>query len=188
MIPLPKPKVPYTYEAYRLLPDDGRRWELIEGRFYVTPAPTSFHQTVSRRLQYELMTQLERKGLAYVFDAPIDVIFHDHTVVQPDLAVVAAENRRFVSERGIDGQPDLVVEILSPSTRDRDRILKMMVYAEQGVPEYWVVDTDRACIEVYVRGDDGIYALHQRAGRADTVRSVRFPEVAIPLAPIFEPL
>src|SRR5689334_1183493 len=88
---------PFTYEDYCRLPDDGQRYELIDGEFYVTPAPTSMHQTVSRRLQHRLMLQLEDPGLAVVFDAPFDVILANTTVVQPDLCVIKTERKGMIA-------------------------------------------------------------------------------------------
>lgn len=121
--------VRYTYAEYECIPTDARRWELIDGDLYVNPVPLTFHQVVSRRLQYALMTQLEQPGIADTFDAPVDVILSDHDVVQPDLVIIAADRRNIVSQRGIDGRPDIVVEILSPSNRAHDRVLKRATYA-----------------------------------------------------------
>jgi len=126
----------FTYREYALLPDDGRRHELIEGDFYVTPAPATMHQTVSRRLSHALMFQLEDTGLALVFNAPCDVILDENTVAQPDLAIVRMTRRELVSKRGIEGPPNVVVEILSPSPKGQDELLKKAVYARFNVPEY----------------------------------------------------
>jgi Uma2 family endonuclease len=75
--------ISFTYDEYCLLPNDGKRYEIIDGELYVSPAPSPFHQTVSRRLQYVLMTQLEQSGIALVFNAPCDLLFEHKTVVQP---------------------------------------------------------------------------------------------------------
>jgi Uma2 family endonuclease len=179
--------VPYTYRDYLCLPDDGRRYELIDGDLFVSPAPTPFHQTVSRRLQYALMTALEQTGIAFVFNAPCDVLLADTTVVQPDLAIVRQDHRDIVTGRALEGAPALVVEILSPSTRDRDLYLKRDAYARFGVAEYWVVDPDRGFVEVYSL-EDGAYAGPRRYDRASTLESPAFPEVSIPLNAIFRPI
>src|SRR5438874_13805058 len=81
---------PLTYDEYRLLPEDGKRYELMEGDLFVSPAPSPRHQTVSRRLQFALMQALETPGLAQIFDAPVDLILEPTSVVQPDLVVVSA--------------------------------------------------------------------------------------------------
>ena len=99
-------RVPFTYEDYAAIPNDGRRWELIDGEFEVNPAPSPRHQTVSRRLQFELMRVLEEPGLALVFNAPVDLILSDQQVLQPDLVILRAERARLVTERGIEGTPD----------------------------------------------------------------------------------
>jgi Uma2 family endonuclease len=105
----PRPRTPYTYREYALLPEDTRRWELIDGDFFVSPSPGSRHQTVSRRLQYAFMTQLEATGVAEVFNAPMDVFLADADVVQPDIVVV--RDSAIVTERAIEGIPDLVVHL-----------------------------------------------------------------------------
>jgi Uma2 family endonuclease len=176
----------FTYQEYALLPDDGRRHELIEGDFYGTPAPSSFHQTVSRRLQHRLMTQLEDTGVAVVFNAPWDVILADTTVVQPDIALVRASRKSAISSRGMEGPPDVVVEILSLSSRGIDDELKKATYARFGVREYWIVEPDLGFVSVF-RSDGGPYRLHVRYDRASTLTSVEFAEISVPLAPIFEP-
>ncbi len=94
----------------------------------MNPAPTTIHQRVSRRLQQVLMQQLEEPGIAEVFDAPTDVILSETSVVQPDLAVVRIA-RKAASERGIEGPPDVVVEILSPGNSGHDELFKKMLYA-----------------------------------------------------------
>lgn len=180
-------EVPFTYREYALLPDDGRRHELIEGDFYVTPAPTPMHQTVSRRLQHALMTQLEDTGVAFVFDAPIDVILSETTVVQPDLAIVRRARREVISKRGIEGPPDIVAEILSPSSRGQDEFLKKTVYARFGIPEYWLVDTEHGFITIF-RAEASAYRVRQRLDRASTLTSAELGEISIPLAPIFREL
>lgn len=177
-------KIPLTWAEYRGLPDDGRRYELIEGDLFVTPAPASFHQTVSRRLQHAMMTQLEDTGIAEVFDAPIDVHLSETSIVQPDLALVRLARTGVVSRRGIEGAPDLIVEILSPGTADRDRYLKRALYARHSVPEYWIVESERGGIELHRVTPSG-YELTRRFDRASTLTSPEFPELSIPLEPIF---
>ncbi len=107
------------YSDYAGIPDDGKRYELLEGDLYVTPAPSPRHQWISKKLQRMLEAYFDARALGRVFDAPIDVILTPHDVVQPDLVLVTDEHQ--ISDRGIEGPPALVVEIFSPSTRDRDR-------------------------------------------------------------------
>lgn len=134
--------VKLTYEEYRHFPDDGRRHEIIDGVHYVSPSPSAAHQSASRHIQFALYEQLEKPGKALVFDAPMDLELASTDVVQPDLIVVLAEHRSIVVPSRIRGVPDLVVEILSPSTREIDRSLKLRLYEQHRVPEYWVVDVE----------------------------------------------
>ena len=179
--------VPYTYQEYCYLPNDGRRYEIIEGELYVTPSPSSMHQTVSRRLQYALMTQLELPGIAYIFDAPFDIILAETSVVEPDLVIIRKSRRDSISKRGFEGPPDVAVEILSSSTRGNDIFLKKAAYARAGISEYWIVDPDLGHVEVFRLKESG-YDQGVLFDRSATLTSPSFPEVAIPLVPIFEPL
>jgi len=176
--------VPLTYEDYAALPSDGRRWELIDGDLEVNPAPSPRHQTVSRRLQFELMRTLEEPGLALIFDAPVDVILSEHDVVQPDLVILSAARSHLVTERGIEGTPDIVVEILSPGTRVLDRRVKKATYARFAVPEYWLVDPVGGHIELYRLGTEQ-YVLERRFDRASRLTTPSFEEVDVDLARVF---
>ncbi len=186
MQPIRPVVVPYTYAEYAALPSDGRRWELIDGDFEVNPAPAPRHQTVSRRLQFELMKQLEETGIASVFDAPIDVILSETDVLQPDLAIVRTGRMHFVTDRGIEGPPDIVVEILSPSSRVMDRRVKPRTYARYAVPEYWIVDGELGLVEIHRLGAEG-YVLEMRFDRASTLVTPSFPEVKLDLSHVFRP-
>jgi len=187
MLPQPAPpQVRLTYEDYQYLPSDGRRYELVEGELCVTPAPDPFHQTVSRRLQHALMAQLEDNGVAFVFNAPVDVILSETTVLEPDLVILRQSRKELISKRGIEGPPDVVVEILSPASRGQDRHLKRSTYAQYGIGEYWIVDPDIGLIEVHVLEGRG-YKLAARFDRASTLSSAAFDEIAVPLASVFRP-
>lgn len=173
-----------TIREYRLLPEDGRRWELVEGEFVMTPVPSTTHQKVSRMLQYQLITQLELTGLADVIDAPCDVVFDELNVVQPDLVIVARARASIITERAVEGSPDVLVEILSPSSGDRDRYLKRRLYARFGVREYWIVDPVRGLVEAYRLADDG-YELRARYDRASVLRCPDFPDLDVQLVSVF---
>lgn len=177
---------PFTYREYCLLPEDGKRHELIEGDFFVTPAPSPRHQTVSRRLQYLLMQALEEPGHAQVFDAPVDLLLHDESVVQPDLVVVSTARTSLITARGIEGVPDLVVEILSPSTGDRDLQLKRRVYERFGIPEYWVVDPVSCFVTVWTL-ENGRYEQRAYLDRASTLTWPDYPELSVDLSRVFRP-
>ena len=182
---VPRKPEPFTYREYLLLPDDGRRHELIEGDFYVTPSPGTLHQTVSRRLQQLLMQQLEDTGIAQVFNAPMDVLLDDTTCLQPDIVVVRSGRVDLIQEANIRGVPDLVVEILSPSHPGNDRFLKRGVYARFKIPEYWIVEPSNGFVTVLRSSEPGRYDLEARFDRASTLTSEEFPELAVPLPRVF---
>ncbi|MFA7484316.1 MAG: Uma2 family endonuclease [Vulcanimicrobiota bacterium] len=148
----------WTYEDYLQLPDDRNRYEIIHGRLYVSPPPRTFHQTVSRRIQF-LLYRLEQEKKGFIFNAPVGLMIPGGTPVEPDLVYLRTEQRQFIEERYINGPPHLVVEILSPSTASRDRTLKLNLYAQARVPHYWIVDPDACTLEVYhLKGDH--YLVH----------------------------
>jgi Uma2 family endonuclease len=150
------------YREYCCFPDDGRRHEVIDGDHHMTPAPSTSHQTVSKRLQYQLYTQIELAGLGLVFSAPVDVQLAEHDIVQPDLIVVLEDRTRIITPTKINGVPDLVVEILSPSTAANDTSLKMRLYERTGVAEYWIADPDNQRLDQY-QLVDGVYRLAEPA-------------------------
>lgn len=146
----PAPPAKLGYAEYCLYPDDGRRHEIIDGAHYVNPAPSTYHQTVSRRLQYQLYTQIELSGRGVVYNAPVDVQLTDHDIVQPDLVVVIAPRIQMITPTKIKGVPDLLVEILSPSTASHDATLKKHLYERVGVSEYWIADPDNHMLSQFV--------------------------------------
>jgi Uma2 family endonuclease len=135
------------YEDYAGIPPDGKRYELLEGDLYVTPAPSPLHQWVSKRLQRQLEEHFEARGLGRVYNTPVDVILTHHDVVQPDLVVVT--DLRQVSGRGIEGPPALLVEVLSPTTAAQDRGAKSRRYAALGVPHLWLLEPESRRLECY---------------------------------------
>jgi Uma2 family endonuclease len=145
----------WTYEEFAQLPDDGNRYEVIAGELYVTPAPTTLHQKVVVRIVHALEQFVEQHGLGEVFVGPIDVLFEEGNYLAPDLVFVRKDRVEIVSDRGLEGAPDLVVEVLSPGTAKRDRGIKRERYRHFGVREYWVVDPDARRIEISRVTDDG---------------------------------
>ena len=138
----------YTVEDYLAIPDEYPRYELLEGELVEMVSPTSRHQIVSRRLFKILDAYCDAKDLGEVFYAPLDVLLARQVVVQPDiLFIVKARTAKLIGER-ITGAPDLVIEILSPTSSTRDLNQKRKLYARYGVPEYWIVDPDDQTIEV----------------------------------------
>lgn len=139
-----------TWDDVQQLPDDGNRYEAIGGELYVTPAPSVRHQTVSFRLQREIARLLVDPGHGRLWYAPLGVHFPDtREGVQPDLLFVSNARRGIVAPDEIKGAPDLVVEILSPTTAGRDTGIKRALYERQGVVEYWIVDPEREAVDVW---------------------------------------
>jgi Uma2 family endonuclease len=175
-----------TYDDYCALPEDGKRYQILEGDLYVTPAPSWTHQRVLRNLEHLLANHVRGHKLGATYFAPIDVILARDTVVQPDLVFVAGERRAVMTERGVEGSPDLAVEILSPGTRRLDRTVKMRVYARFAVQECWIVDPEAQTFEIF-RLTGGAYVLAQAASDHETASSELFPGLTIALDEIFAP-
>jgi len=140
----------WTYAEYCKIPADRYRHELIDGRHYVNPAPSPYHQQVAGRLFYQLMDRIEIPGVGLVFVAPIDVHLGRGSLVQPDIVVLRTRNLSIVGDKKLTGVPDLLVEVLSPSNRSYDRRTKRDRYERSGVREYWIVDPEARCIEQLV--------------------------------------
>jgi Uma2 family endonuclease len=151
---IPKGKIVLTYEDYVLLPNDRNRYEILEGELSVTPAPGTQHQRVSANLFKLLSRHIDERNLGKLFYAPIDLILDPTTILQPDLLFVFTARQHIITERAVEGVPDLVAEILSPTTSRTDRVTKAQIYARHSVPAYWIVDPDRENIEIYLLEGD----------------------------------
>ena len=143
-----------TYQDYLELPNDGRRYEIVDGELTVTPAPGRRHQGALVRLASELHGHVSALRLGKIYVAPFDVILAETAIVQPDIIFVANDRQSILSDRGVEGAPTLVIEILSSSTARSDRGAKRQLYARYGVPWYWLVDPDRRAIEMYRHAGD----------------------------------
>jgi Uma2 family endonuclease len=170
------------YSDLVVTPDDGKRYELARGVLIVTPSPKPLHQRVSKRLLRLLMDHFETRSLGEVFDAPTDLILTAHDVFVPDLLVVADPSH--VTERGIEGPPLLVVEILSPSTAKQDRFLKPQRYAELGVAHYWIVDPEEQRIECYRRAGNAFQLVVHGEGTS-TLTHPDWDELTVDLAALW---
>lgn len=173
----------WTYEKYRDLPDDGNRYEVLEGLLRVTPAPSSYHQMLSRRIQF-LFYELERAGQGQIFDAPIDLLIPGATPAQPDLVYLLPEQERFVTRRGIEGVPELIVEILSPSTATRDKTEKLNIYRKAGVHRYLLVDIRSRTLQI-LRLDGETYRVEASLGPEESW-SLRDYGVTLNMSELFE--
>ena len=146
--PMALPQI--TWQDLQQLPDDGKRYEAIEGDLYVTPAPSIRHQRISMRLVLALDELLVQPGHGELFHAPVGVEFPaTEEGVQPDVVFVSKARRGILAEKWMMGPPDVVIEILSPGTARRDRGIKLRLYERQRVPEYWVVDPENDAIDVW---------------------------------------
>jgi Uma2 family endonuclease len=159
-----------TYDEYCLLPEDRNQYELFDGELVMTPSPTRNHQKIAGRLYARLLDHVEKNGLGEAYIAPLDAIFDPYTVLQPDILFVSKERQAEVEKERIEGVPDLVVEVLSPSTFHKDLRRKMAVYSRFGVQEYWVVDPEMKAIELYCQGKEGL-ELARRFSAAETFES-----------------
>jgi Uma2 family endonuclease len=141
-------KTAFTYEDYARLPE-GSPYQLIGGELVMTPSPTPYHQQISRRIELALVKFVETKDAGEVLDAPLDVHLSGAETYQPDIIFIAKERANIIGEKKIEAAPDLVVEILSPSTAYYDLRHKMRVYEATGVKEYWIVDPMEKTVEVF---------------------------------------
>ena len=173
---------PLTYDDLQDMPQDGQRYEIIDGELIVTTAAVPKHQIVSHRLAVACDRGIVEPGIGQVFEAPLDVRLSAHDTVQPDLLAIRRERLHIVGEKSIEGAPDLVVEILSPSTRGYDQVRKAALYTRSGVPEFWIVDPDRRRVTVFALANGRYEEVPQEAGR---VRSIVFPELTVELDWLF---
>ena len=150
----PNPKTKLTYEDYAKTPED-ERYELLDGELIKLTTPNIPHQSVRAQLGVRLFFFVQERDLGQVFFVPFDVVLSDTDVVQPDLIFVSREREHIITHANIQGAPDLVVEILSPSTAERDRTVKRRLYAEHGVKEYWQVEPEAETVTVLLLRDGG---------------------------------
>ncbi|HWP23656.1 MAG TPA: Uma2 family endonuclease [Candidatus Binatia bacterium] len=152
---IPEGRIVLTYEDYVQLPNDGKRYEILEGELSVTPAPSTKHQIASVNLTVLLSNHVRVKDLGRIFCAPVDLILEPTSVLQPDLLFVSKARQHIITERAVEGVPDLVIEILSPTTVRIDRVTKAQIYARHQVPVYWIVDAEQESVETYLLSEDG---------------------------------
>ena len=176
----------YTYQDYLTLPEEpGFRYEVLEGQLIKEPSPNLLHQRISRELGFILISyfrQVDPQG--EIFDAPLDVTFQDITVVQPDILYVNGNQLEIMKKTRIDGAPTLTVEIISDSSRRKDRVQKLRIYQKAGVPHYWLVNPQDKTFECFVL-KDSVYSLVVIATDDNVLDHPDFPGLAIPLAELW---
>lgn len=169
-----------TYRDYLLLPDDGKRYEILDGDLYMTPAPVPRHQLIAIRLAHLMMTYLDSHPIGTLLTAPCDVLFSETDIAQPDLLFIRKGGAAQIAEKNIQGPPDLVVEILSPGTAARDRELKRKRYEHFQVSEYWLVDPTLNTVEI-LRLESSRYRHVHLVQQSDHLTSPLFPDLTIQL-------
>jgi Uma2 family endonuclease len=176
---------PLTKYDYWVLPEAGPRYQLINGNLFMARAPNRFHQDISRTIQFEMMKYLEVQPVGIVYDAPFDVVLTEINVFPPDLAFFSERRRRFLTDKGAEGAPDLVVEILSPKTAHLDLDQKRLVYAHAGVDELWIVDPQGEEVRVYhLREDPDLPKVILRLG--DALKTSLLPGFEVSVKKIFQ--
>ncbi|MBF0492903.1 MAG: Uma2 family endonuclease [Deltaproteobacteria bacterium] len=175
-------KIRFTYTDYLQMPSE-RRYELVDGDFHMVAAPLTYHQKVLRKL-YELLAPTARNNEGELFFAPVDVVFSEEDVVQPDLIFISKARLGIITEKNVSGAPELVVEILSPSTRDWDRSIKKRLYEKFGVQEYWIVDPEGQSLEILSLTEEGFqtFRCFQKNARAT---SPYFKELSFSVEQLF---
>jgi len=174
----------YTYEDYAKLPE-GAPYQLIGAHLIKLPAPVPYHQEVSKKIGYLLYEHVELKQkLGEIYSAPIDVYFEEEETYQPDIVFISKERIWIIKEDKIEGAPDLVIEILSPSTAYYDLVHKKEIYARHGVKEYWIVDPMEKKIDIY-ENRGGEFIFFKKAGKSERINSIIIQGFEVELDAIF---
>jgi Uma2 family endonuclease len=175
-----------SYEEFQELPRDGsKRFELIEGEVFMTPSPNTKHQRAVARLLRVLSDFVEENDLGEVFIAAYDIVFSRWTALEPDLLFIRQDRRSIITDANVQGAPDLVIEILSPSNKAYDRKTKLVAYEKAGVPELWYLDPEERTAEILNLGGDGCYAVTATLSGNDAIVSTALPGFSLGLNEVF---
>ncbi len=174
----------YTYADYLKLPDDGIRYEIINGELIMSPAPTLGHQSTAGNLFGYIWAFLQKHPRGEVYPAPTDVILSEIAILQPDIVFITRERSDILTRENIQGAPDLVIEVLSRGTEKRDREEKLAQYSRFEVQEYWMVDHEQQRVEVW-RREGGELSFHKRLEQNQILTTPLLPGLKIRLAKIF---
>ena len=172
-----------TYQDYASLEGD-KRYELLDGELVLVASPNRDHQTVVMELGFQMHAFVKENDLGWVYSAPFDVLFTDTDVVQPDLMFVSREREHILTPANVQGAPDLIVEVLSPSSSTRDWRAKRELYATHGVPEYWIIDPTNRIVSVMLL-QDGVLQIEQTRTENDTATSTILDGFNVSLDSIF---
>lgn len=174
----------WTYDDLFDLPED-KRYEIIEGVLYELPAANSAHAVIIMNLIVKVLSPVIFALGGQLLTAPLDVFLRGGNPVQPDLLVLLPDQLGMISERGIEGVPALLVEVLSPSNSRHDLVTKRALYARAGVRKYWIVSPEAMIIEILTL-DGEVYRTHARLAGDEPITSVLFPAIATPTSAIFD--
>jgi Uma2 family endonuclease len=174
-----------TFDEFRELPSDGKRYELVYGEVHVTPAPATRHQLTIQNLVEDLGPFVHKNHLGEVVPAPLDVRLGDDIVLQPDVIFISSERAAIIQENWIEGAPDLAVEVLSPSTAAHDRAIKLPIYAKARVAEAWFLDPKARTVEV-LRLQGARYVIEATCAGHDILTSTLFPGWSLSLDTLYE--
>lgn len=171
-----------TYADFEKIPADGFRHEIIEGEECMTPAPNPDHQSVIVKLTALLWSHVTARKLGRLFVAPTDVVLSDHDVVEPDLFFITQDRVQIIGPKNIQGAPDLVIEVSSPSTAGFDRGSKQALYDRHGVREYWIVDLPARTVEIREFGSPRRVRVYKEG---QSFESALLPGLTVRLADLF---
>ena len=174
-----------TYDDYLTLPSDGKRYEILEGELIMSPVPEPKHQDAIGHLYTAIQSLVSSHSLGKVYFAPIDVVLSMTDIVQPDLVFISTDRLAFVKKKNIVAAPDLVVEVVSPSTAVTDRTCKKSLYEKFGVREYWIVDIEHQSVEVYSLRESHFGSLTVFVN-SESIASSVLPGFSLPASHIFE--
>lgn len=175
----------HDIKDYKLLPE-GAPYQLIGGEIIMTPAPNPMHQVISANLFKKISKFVDEKGIGLVLYSPIDIYLGKSDAYQPDIVFISKKRQDIIKEDGIYGAPDLVVEILSPSTAYYDIKKKFKIYETSGVKEYWIVDPEMKGVEIFILSPTGEFELLLKCYETGTVRSKLLDGPEIDLEEIFQ--
>lgn len=179
-MPVAAPTKAVTYAEYRALPENGKRYEVLEGELYMTAAPVLNHQRVLRTLLGILDRHIQATKWGEILPAPVELYLDKRNFVEPDIVAVSNARRSILREKNIQGAPDLVIEIISPSTARTDRIRKAKLYAKHQIPHYWIVDYADKTLEAFEWSKGG-YVLAAALEEDQVFEPSLFPDFKIPL-------
>jgi len=182
---IPQPKL-LTYEDYvKLTPPDSGNYELLNGQIYFLASPKPSHQRISIRLSYFLAACVIANNLGEIFPAPMDVIFTEHDTFQPDLLFISKERLSIIGENKIEGSPDLLIEILSPSNDNSEISYKKHIYESTGVKEYWLINVEKQTLTLYKQLENEL-RWQQNIQKNEVLKSEIIQGFELELSNIFE--